>query len=82
MASFLRRQSNPTTTWGTPMSRWNSCHPQSENEKALVDAPLAEVVGCTFFDREHAGNQGAAGELSGCADRSFLEVSGYSLWLH
>src|SRR5208337_5095387 len=35
MASFLRRQSNSTTTWATPISPGNSWHPQSENETAL-----------------------------------------------
>src|SRR5271157_1961743 len=35
MASFLRQQSNPTTTCATPRSRWNRSQSQSENETAL-----------------------------------------------
>ena len=53
-----------------------------ENETALVDAPLGGVVGCTFSIANTRETRGAEEELSGCPDRSFLEVSGYSVWLH
>ena len=36
MASFLGRQSNPTTTCAAPASRCNSYQPQSENETAWI----------------------------------------------
>src|SRR5271157_4227018 len=52
MASFVGRQSNPTTTCPAPASRCNSYQPQSENETALGHRPV-ELEATRSF--EHSG---------------------------
>src|SRR5271157_3772933 len=52
MASFVGRQSNPTTTCAAPASRCNSYQPHSENETALGHRPI-ELEATRSF--EHSG---------------------------